>query len=290
LPRSKRPEVPVAILTHGGAREVRHPRRGAGPYGGHCQFEPDGRDSRKITRTGVLVIGTRASSPPFAYIDRSNEWVGFSIDLVEQGVLPAVSRKVGKPVKLEKKESTPNTRNLLLLARNVDLIAGTMSDAPQRRADVDFSLDFFLTGGQFLVKQGSPIKSIDDIAGKRVAALLGSTYSRIIREQVPKAILREFLDQPKAFRALTMGNVDAYTSDGAQLHGLKAKTPDLNDYEVVGRPYTREPLAMAMRKGDHPFGEVVNSGLRNLLESGKYFEICEKWFGPKSEVPYPNDL
>ena len=44
---------------------------------------------------------------------------------------------------------------------------------------------------------------------------------------------------------------------------------------------------MAMRKGDHAFREVVNSGLRNLLESGKYFEIYEKWFGPKSEAPNP---
>ena len=71
----------------------------------------------KISRTGVLVIGTRTSSPPLAYINRSNEWVGFSIDLVEQGVLPAVSRKVGKPVKLEKKESTPATRVGLLVGR-----------------------------------------------------------------------------------------------------------------------------------------------------------------------------
>ena len=44
-------------------------------------------------------------------------------------------------------------------SRNVDLIAGTMTDAPQRRADVDFSLTFFVTGGQFLVKEGSPIRA-----------------------------------------------------------------------------------------------------------------------------------
>ncbi len=103
-------------------------------------------------------------------------------------MLPAVSRKVGKPVKLEKKESRPATRVILLLSRNVDLIAGTMTDAPQRRADVDFSLTFFVTGGQFLVKEGSPIKGINDLAGKRVAALVHTTYARIIREQVPKAI------------------------------------------------------------------------------------------------------
>ena len=119
------------------------------------------------------------------------------------------------------------------------------------------------------MKQGSPIKGIDDIAGKRVASVDGSTYSRIIREQVPKAILVEFPDQPTAFRALIQGKVDAYTNDGAQLLGFKAKTPDLNDYEVVGRPYTKEPLAMAMRKGDHAFREVVNSGLRNAPRVGQ---------------------
>ena len=42
----------------------------------------------KIARTGVLTIGTRTGSPPFAYVDKANQWVGFSIDLVEQGVLP----------------------------------------------------------------------------------------------------------------------------------------------------------------------------------------------------------
>jgi ABC-type amino acid transport substrate-binding protein len=32
---------------------------------------------------------------------------------------------------------------------------------------------------------------------------------------------------------------------------------------------------------------VVDAGLRQALESGKYFELYEKWFGPKGEVPYP---
>ena len=241
----------------------------------------------KVARTGILVIGTRASSPPFAYINRNNEWVGFSIDLVEQGVLPAVSAKVGKPVKLEMKESTPATRTMLLVSRNVDLIAETMTNAPQRQADVDFSLTFFLTGGQFLVKKGSPITGIKDIAGRRVAALERSTYARIIRDQAPKATLVQFAEQPDAVHALINGKVEAYTSDGVQLVGVKSKMADLKGYEVVGRFYTREPYAMALRKGDRAFREVVDSALRDLLESGKYFEIYDKWFGPKGETPYP---
>jgi len=241
----------------------------------------------KITRTGVLTIGTRTGSPPFAYIDKSNQWVGFTIDLVEQGVLPAVAKKVGKSVKLEKKESTPPTRIPLLTSNAVDLIAGTMTDTPQRRESVEFSLTFFLTGAQFMVKKGSPIKGIEDIAGKRVAAQQGSTNAKIIREKVPSAVLREFPDQPAAFQALAQGQVDTYTNDGIQLYGLKAKAPDPAAYDVVGTFYSHEPYGMALRKGDFAFKEVVDAGLRNLFESKKYFELYDKWFGPKSEVPYP---
>jgi ABC-type amino acid transport substrate-binding protein len=241
----------------------------------------------KIGKSGVLVIGTRTGSPPFAYVNSRNEWVGFTIDLVEQLVKPSVEKAVGKSIKVEKKESTPPTRIPLLSSNAVDLIAGTMTDTPQRRESVDFSLTFFYTGAQFLVKKGSPIKSINDIAGKRIAAQQGSTNAKIIREKVPQAQLREFPDQPAAFQALIQGQVDAYTNDGIQLAGLKAKAPNGADYEIAGDFYSEEPYGMAMRKGDAKFKAAVDAGLKQGFESGKYFEIYDKWFGPKGEVPYP---
>jgi len=243
----------------------------------------------KIARTGTLTIGTRTGSPPFAYVNKQNEWVGFSIDLVEQLVLPAVSQKVGKPVKLEKKESAPATRIPLLSSGAVDLIAGTMTDTRPRRDSVDFSLTFFVTGAQFLVKKGSPIRGIKDIAGKRVGAQQGSTNAKIIREQVPTAQLREFPDQPSGFQALAQGLVDTYTNDGIQLAGLRAKAASPGDWEIVGDFYSYEPYGMAMRKGDSDFRAVVNNGLMEGIDSGKFFEIYEKWFGPNSELPYPMD-
>jgi polar amino acid transport system substrate-binding protein len=241
----------------------------------------------KISRTGTLTIGTRTGSPPFAFVNKQNEWVGFSIDLVEQGIVPAIAKKIGKPVKLEKKESTPPTRIPLLSSNAVDLIAGTMTDTRPRRESVDFSLTFFVTGAQFLVKKGSAIHGIQDIAGKRVAAQQGSTNAAIIRARVPTAQLREFPDQPAAFQALTQGQVDAYTNDGIQLAGLKAKAPTPGDWEIAGDFYSYEPYGMAMRKNDSDFRNVVNNGLMELIESGKYLELHEKWFGPKGEVPYP---
>jgi len=241
----------------------------------------------KINQSGTLTIGTRTGSPPFAYVNSKNEWDGFTIDLIEELVKPAIEKKLGKTIKVEKKESTPPTRIPLLSSNAVDLIAGTMTDTRTRRDSVDFSITFFVTGAQFLVKKGSKIRSIKDIDGKRIAAQQGSTNAKIIREKAPKAQLREFPDQPAAFQALLQGQVDAFTNDGIQLAGLRLKAQNPAQWEVVGDFYSYEPYGMAMRKNDADFRNVVNNGLMDGIDSGKYFEIYEKWFGPKGEVPYP---
>ncbi len=132
----------------------------------------------KINQSGTLTIGTRTGSPPFAYVNSKNEWVGFTIDLVDELVKPAIEKKLGKTIKVEKKESTPPTRIPLLSSNAVDLIAGTMTDTRTRRDSVDFSITFFVTGAQFLVKKGSKIRSIKDIDGKRIAAQQGSTNAK----------------------------------------------------------------------------------------------------------------
>ena len=241
----------------------------------------------RISETGTLLIGTRTGSPPFAYVNVRNEWVGFSIDLVEELIRPALERKLGKAIKVEKKESTPASRIQLLSSGTVDLIAGTMTDTRTRRESVDFSISFFVTGAQFLVKKGSPIKGIKNIDGKRIGAQQGSTTARIIREKAPKAVLREFPDQPAGYQALVQGQVDAYTNDGIQLAGLRAKSLDPAQWDIVGDFFSYEPYGMAMRKGDADFRNVVNGGLMDGIESGKFFEIYGRWFGAKGEVPYP---
>ena len=241
----------------------------------------------KIDKSGTLTIGTRRGSPPFGYINQKNEWVGFSVDLVERAILPAIQKKLNKQVKFEKKESTPQTRIPLLTANAVDLIAETMTDTQARRESVDFSLTYFVTGAQFLVKKGSPIRGIQSIANRRIAAQQGSTNAKIIRERVPSAKLLEFPDQPAAFQALAQGQVQAYTNDGIQLAGLRAKAPKPDDWVVIGEFFSYEPYGMAMRKNDSDFRQAVNVGLMDAISSGLYFEIYEKWFGPKGEVPYP---
>jgi glutamate/aspartate transport system substrate-binding protein len=251
----------------------------AGPAGAETTLE-------KIGRTGTLVVGTRTGSPPFGFIDRENHWVGFSVDLARL-VHAGAQKKLGKPVKLELKESTPATRIPLLTSGAVDLIAGTMTVTRARRESVDFSLVFFVTGAQFLVKKGSPIKGLRDVAGRKIGAQQGSTNEKVLREKQPQAQLLVFPDQPVAFTALVQGKIDAYTNDGVQLAGLKARAPNPAEWEVVGEFYTYEPYGMAMRKNDSDFRNLVDLTLMEAIERGEYQKLYDRWFGPKGEVPYP---
>jgi ABC-type amino acid transport substrate-binding protein len=241
----------------------------------------------KVSRTGVLTVGTRTGVPGFAFVNDKKEWSGFSIELVEHAIAPVISKKLGKTIKVEKKESTPPTRISLLTSNAVDVIAETMTDTRSRRESVDFSMIYFVTGAQFLVKKGSPIKGVQDIDGKRIAALQSSTSARVIREKSPRAQIMEFPDASAAFQALAQGQVDAFTSDGTYLAGLIGKSKNPSDWVISGDFYTYEPYAMAMRRNESDFRELVNQGLMEVIESGKYFELYDKWFGANGEVPYP---
>ena len=240
----------------------------------------------KIKHSGVFTIGVRNASPPFSFINKQNERAGFSNDL---GMLvhKNIEKKLGKTIKLEMKETSPNTRIPLLTSMAVDLVTETMTDTRARRESVDFSLTYFVTGAQFIVKKGSPIKGGGDITGKRIGTQQGSTNERVLREKYPQAVLVTFPDQAGAFMALQQGKLDSYCNDGIQLWGLKYKSANPDQWEVVGDYISYEPYGMAMRKNDSDFRQVVDVALMESIEGGEYFKLYDKWFGPKSEVPYP---
>jgi ABC-type amino acid transport substrate-binding protein len=241
----------------------------------------------KINSSGTFVVGTRTGSPPFGFIDtKTQNWGGFGVDLARL-VHAAIEKKLGKSIKFELKETTPATRIPLITSGQVDLIAETMTITRSRREQVDFSLVYFVTGAQFLVKKGSPIKNVQTAAGKRVGVQQGSTNERVLREKHPQVQLAVFPDQPAGFTALAQGRIDAYVNDGVQLAGVRAKAPNPRDWEVVGEPFTYEPYGMAMRKGDSDFRNLVDFTLMEAIESGEYQKLYDRWMGESGEVPYP---
>jgi len=240
----------------------------------------------KIKRTGVLIAGTRGSATPFAFINEKNEWIGFSIDLLE-AIRARLEKKLGKPIKLEKKEVTPATRVPLVVNRTIDVECGTSTYTRARDEAVDFSINFFFTGAQLLVKKGSGIKSLADVAGKRVGALGGTTAEKALRASQPKADVVTLPDQPAAFLALEQGRIVAYANDGILLAGLAARARNPNDYEVVGGFFSKDPYSCLVPENDSKWRDFVNHTFMDLVDSGKFFELYDKWLGERGVVPYP---
>jgi ABC-type amino acid transport substrate-binding protein len=240
----------------------------------------------KISRTGVLAAGTRGTSIPFAFINEKNEWIGFSIDLLE-AIRARLEKKLAKRIKLEKKEVTPATWIRLVVNRSIDVECGSTTYTRGRDETVDFSINFFFTGSQLLVKKGSGIKSLADVAGKRVGAAQGTTNERALRASQPKTDVVTFQDHATGFLALEQGRIVAYVSDGILLAGLAAKAKNPKDYAVVGDFFSKDPYSCMVPENDSKWRDFVNHTFMELIDSGKFFELYEKWFGERGVVPYP---
>jgi ABC-type amino acid transport substrate-binding protein len=240
----------------------------------------------KISRTGVLTAGTRGNAIPFAFINEKNEWIGFSIDLLE-GIRARLERKMAKRIKLEKKEISPETRIRRVVNRTIDVECGSTTYTRARDQSVDFSITFFFTGSQLLVKKGSGIKGLADVAGKRVGAIRETTGEVALRVSQPKADVVTFQDQPGAFLALEQGRIVAYAHDGILQAGLAARTRSPNDYEVVGSFFSKDPFSCMVPENDSKWRDFVNHTFMELIDNGRYFELYDKWFGERGVVPYP---
>jgi len=235
-----------------------------------------------VKAKGVMVAGVKDSLPPFGYIDqKTRSIVGYDIDFVN-----AIAKKLG--VKVELKPVTSATRMPQLQEGNIDIIAATMTKNPERAKVIDFSHTYFLTGQKFLTKAGT-VKSLKDLAGKKIGTTKGSTSEKNAAKAVPTATILSFDDYPQAVLALTQGKVAAVTTDESILAGQLSKLPK-GKYEIPDIRISDEPYGLGIRKGDKNFLNFVNETILEMEKSGEAKKIFDRWFGPDTDTPMKRDF
>lgn len=244
----------------------------------------------KIETSGKFIVGAREGAAPFGFYDKKGDWVGFSLDIAKE-IHKKLEEKLGKKIELEFKPTTGKTRIPLLVAHATDLQAGCSTHNLRREEVIDYSVTFFLTGTKLLVRKGSGIKEIEDLKGKALGSVVGTSNIKILRKVNEEGGLgidvKGYDKYPTAFLALKQGKVQAIGTDDVLLAGIMAKAPNPEDWEIVGRLLSYEPYGYMMRENDSDFRDFVNVVLIDLIESGKFYEIYERWFGPEGEVPFP---
>ncbi|MGF7048983.1 putative glutamine transport system substrate-binding protein [Paenibacillus sp. DS2015] len=231
-----------------------------------------------IKNRGKVIVGVKYDTKLFGLKDPATGDVeGFDIDIAK-----ALAKKVlGDETKIELKEVTSKTRIPLLQNGDIDLIIATMTITEERKEQVDFSDVYFKAGQSLLVKKGSTIQSIADLAkGTTVLAVKGSTSATNIREKAPETEVLELENYQDAFTALKAGKGDALTTDNAILLGMQQQDPN---YVLVGGTFTDEPYGIAIRKGDTEFVTTVNELVKELKDTGEYDNLYEQWMGVKPD-------
>jgi len=236
---------------------------------------------KRIDETGIVRLGHRVSSPPFAFLDAKKQPVGYSLDICEV-VVDEIAREVGKALTVEFRPVTPENRIELVRSGAIDLECGSTTNSADRRKVVGFSPTMFVTGTKLLVRRGSGIRTLRDLEGKTVVLTRGTVQET----SVPKLVERQKLsirfifgaDHNESFQALASGKADAFANDDVQLYGMLAETRSGSDFRVVGDFLTYADYALMLRKDDPEFAEVVERAFHKLAGSREIVAIYERWF------------
>lgn len=223
-----------------------------------------------------LIAGVKFDSAPFGFLDENNQPIGFDIDLVRE----FAKRWLADENAVEFVQVTSSNRIDKLAAKQVHLLAASMTHSKERDDKIDFSQTYFLDGQKLLVRDGSDIQRVADLDGKTVAAIQGSTsIDNIQRKADELGIVIEilpFLEYPQAVQAVRRGQVDALTTDSGILLYVAQQNSNL---VVVGDSFTNEPYGIGLPAYDDQFRDLVNFTLQEMKKDGTYDAIYRKWFG-----------
>jgi ABC-type amino acid transport substrate-binding protein len=267
----------LALLALGAAAcgddEDEEPAGGGGATPSAEQFEP-GTTLGDIQEKGEIAIGVKYDVPPFGFQNpESNEVEGFDVDLGK-----AVAEKLGVTPKFI--EAISDNRIPFLQDGTADLILSTMTINAERAQEIDFSDPYYIASGRILTKTDSPIKGLEDLAGKRVCTALGSTYEETIREQAPKADLKLVDSYSECLELIQNGAVDAISTDDVILTGMIIQDDTLH---LVGDELTTEPYGAGIKKGDKQMVDFVNGVFEEYKQDGRWQETYDKWVGQYTE-------
>ncbi|MEA5509185.1 amino acid ABC transporter substrate-binding protein [Crocosphaera sp. UHCC 0190] len=240
----------------------------------------------KIKRMGEMNAGVRKDAIPFGYVDERGEWTGYSVDLIRL-IHKQVEKKINQPIKLNLREATIDSRFPLVKQGTVDIMCGATTITQTRLKVVDFSVPFFMTGAQFLVKIGEARKFDYNGTLKNIpiAFIPGTTTQEIIPQIYPFAQWKNIKSRREGVEELKKGEVKAVVSDGILLLGeLVQQGNNLKDFALMPRqPMTTELYGCILPKNNPEWKQFVDL----TIVAPENRTLQEKWFSIKTgKFPY----
>ncbi len=225
---------------------------------GKKKEEITANDLNEIVKRDVITVGVRTDAYPFGYLDKKGHYKGYD---------PAIARVIARGIlgsdkKVKFVTVTASDRMMKLYSGDVDMVIATMSVTPKRRQLLDFSDPYYVAGQALLVKKGSKIRTLQDLNKKRAIIVFGSTSENSLRTAMPTVGIIGYRTYAEAYKALKQGKGSAIVSDDTILLGMALKDPTV---ELLPKRYTKEPYAVAFRKG--PESKDLIRAVNFIIES-----------------------
>ncbi|MFN3860071.1 MAG: amino acid ABC transporter substrate-binding protein [Roseateles sp.] len=248
----------------------------------------EGPTLARVRDTGVIVMGYRAASLPFSYLDAQLKPTGYSIELCER-IVAAVRVRLQLPdLEVRRVEVASATRLPLVANGTLDLECGVTTHTSERERTQAFSLTTFVAETRLLTRGPVRVESLADLRGQPVASTVGTTsmqhLAKVNEQQGLNIHILGGLDDPEGFQLLKSGRAKAFLMDDVLLRALLAQQgAGASDYRLSERALTIEPYAIGLRRDDPQFKALVDEVLAGLYRSGEIHAIYRRWF----ESPLP---
>lgn len=214
---------------------------------------------------GTLVMATNAEFPPYEFHD-GGEIVGIDVEIAR-----AIATEMGMDFEIE--DIAFDSIIPEVTSGKADFGAAGMTVTEDRKQSVDFSDPYATATQVVIVKDGSEIASVDDLAGKTIGVQLGTTGD-IYAEDVEDVTLERYNKGFEAVQALSQDKIDAVIIDGEPAKVFVAENEGL---KILDEAFTTEEYAICVKKGNTELLEGINSAIAKLKESGELQAIVDKY-------------
>ena len=221
----------------------------------------------------TLTMVTNASFPPYEYVE-GEEIVG-----IDPEIAKAIADKLG--CELEIVDMDFNSLIAAVQAGKADFAMAGMTVSEERLQMVNFS-ETYATGVQaVIVKEDSPITSVDDLkaegANNKIGVQLTTTGDLYVTDDIEAAGLgtvERYRNGNEAVLALLNGKIDCVVID---IEPAKAYVAANTGLKILETTYAEEEYAACFAKENTELLDKFNAALKELKEDGTIDAIIGKY-------------
>jgi polar amino acid transport system substrate-binding protein len=229
------------------------------------------------------IIGVKCDTPPFGYIDIRGDNAGFDVEVAQWFARYAFGNKN----RVTYVCAPTAAREPLLTTGRVDLVISTFTYTTDRDTRIDFSRAYYRATGRLLVPNDSPIRTLNDIRGRRIATTDGSIYHRWINRCFPGTSAVTTDGVSSSVLRLQQGRADAVMWDDTVLGPFAAADRNL---KLTDDTFLVAPYGIGIKQGNTAMKKWVDSRLALMKNRDLFLPILRDNFAPRFVSIYARNI